>query len=64
MRWRNHSHMAIDPHIATLMVSTAVAGLLMALAGIGKNGLEWRQRRRICPSCGRELHGNACVCRG
>jgi NADH pyrophosphatase NudC (nudix superfamily) len=56
--------MAIDPHMGVLIVSTAAAGLLMALAGIGKNGLEWRQRRRICPSCGRELRANVCACRG
>jgi NADH pyrophosphatase NudC (nudix superfamily) len=46
-----------------MIISTAAAGLLMALAGVGKNGLEWRQRRRICPSCGRELRGNVCACR-
>jgi hypothetical protein len=55
--------MAIDPHLAVLIVSTTAAGLLMALAGVGKNGLEWRPRRRICPACGRELRGNVCACR-
>jgi len=54
--------MAPDPHIAAMMVSTAAAGLLMALAGIGKNALEWRPRRRVCPSCGRQLRGNVCRC--
>jgi hypothetical protein len=54
--------MAFDPHVAALMVSTAAAGLLMALAGVTKNGLEWRQRRRICPSCGRVLRRDACTC--
>jgi hypothetical protein len=55
--------MYIDPHVAVLFVSTAAAGLLMTLAGVGKRGLEWRQRRRICPSCGRELRANVCACR-
>jgi hypothetical protein len=55
--------MAFDPHVAALMLSTAAAGLLMALAGVTKNGLEWRRRRRICPSCGRVLRGDACACR-
>jgi NADH pyrophosphatase NudC (nudix superfamily) len=55
--------MAIDPHVGVLIASTAVAGLLMALTGVGKHGLEWRQRRRICPSCGRELRGGFCRCR-
>jgi hypothetical protein len=54
--------MSLAPHLAALIVSTSAAGLLMALAGIGKNGLEWRVRRRICPSCGRDLR-SACVCR-
>jgi hypothetical protein len=35
----------------------------MAKAGLGKNALEGRRRRRICPSCGREvLHGD-CACK-
>jgi NADH pyrophosphatase NudC (nudix superfamily) len=53
--------MSFDPHVAALIVSTAAAGLLMTLAGVCKNGLEWRQRRRFCPSCGRDLH--VCACR-
>jgi NADH pyrophosphatase NudC (nudix superfamily) len=55
--------MHLDPHLAVLFISTAATGLLMALAGVGKRGLEWRQRRRICPSCGRELRGDFCACR-
>jgi NADH pyrophosphatase NudC (nudix superfamily) len=54
--------MALDPHVAVLMISTAAAGLLMTLGGVGKHALEWRQRRRICPSCGRQLRGNVCNC--
>jgi hypothetical protein len=53
--------MSLNPHLAVLIVSSSAAGLLMALAGIGKNGLEWRVRRQICPSCGRVR--SACVCR-
>ena len=55
--------MYVDPHVAGLLLTTAATGVLMALAGVGKRGLEWRQRRRICPSCGRELRGNLCACR-
>jgi NADH pyrophosphatase NudC (nudix superfamily) len=55
--------MSLGPHFAALVVSCSAAGLLMALAGIGKNGLEWRSRRRICPSCGRQLRYGACACR-
>ena len=51
-----------DPHVAALLVASAGAGLLMALAGLEKNVLERKRRRRICPSCGREQRGRACAC--
>jgi NADH pyrophosphatase NudC (nudix superfamily) len=54
--------MSLDPHMALLVASTAGVGLLMSLAGLQKNALEWRRRRRICPSCGHELRGRACRC--
>jgi hypothetical protein len=54
--------MSLDPHFAALVVSCSAAGLLMTLAGVGKNGLEWRIRRRICPSCGRQMRFGACGC--
>ena len=54
--------MSLDPHMAALLLTTA-AGLMMSIAGLRKNGLEKRQRRRICPSCGHELHGRVCPCR-
>jgi hypothetical protein len=54
--------MTLDPHVAGLVLASTV-GLLMTLAGLGKNGLEWRQQRRICPSCGRTLRSGACACR-
>jgi hypothetical protein len=59
---RNHKTMSLDPHVAVLLLSTTAAGLLMSIAGLRKNGLEWRQRRRICPSCGRELRRSVCAC--
>jgi len=40
-------------HIALLAVLTLAVGYLMAVAGIQKSALEWRRRRRTCPSCGR-----------
>jgi hypothetical protein len=55
--------MSFDPHIAGLFASTAGIGLLMALAGLQKSALEWKRRRKICPSCGRELRRHACACR-
>jgi hypothetical protein len=34
----------------------------MAFAGIQKSALEWKHRREICPSCGRDLR-SGCACR-
>jgi hypothetical protein len=50
----------LDPHTAILLVLVTGVGYVMAYAGVAKNALEWKRRRRICPSCGR--HDNACVC--
>ncbi len=55
--------MSLDPHLAVLLLSTTAAGLMMSIAGLRKNGLEWRQQRQICPSCGRELRRSVCACR-
>jgi NADH pyrophosphatase NudC (nudix superfamily) len=51
-----------DPHLAVLAASIAGVGLFMSLAGLQKSALEWRRRRRVCPSCGRELRGRTCGC--
>jgi NADH pyrophosphatase NudC (nudix superfamily) len=50
------------PHIVILASSMAGVGLLMSWAGVQKSALEWKRRRRICPSCGHELRGRACGC--
>jgi len=52
----------VDTHIAILALATLAAGWLMAQAGLQKSALEWRKRRRICPSCGREIHARVCDC--
>jgi NADH pyrophosphatase NudC (nudix superfamily) len=59
---KNVGTMTPDPHMAAL-VSTVLVGVLMSFAGLQKNALEWRRRRRICPSCGHHLRGRACSCR-
>ena len=53
--------MHLDPHIAIAVVTTLGAGWLMMAAGVEKNALERRRRRRICPSCGREIHARVCA---
>jgi NADH pyrophosphatase NudC (nudix superfamily) len=54
--------MMLDPHMAILAAAIAGIGLLMSLAGLQKQALELRRRRRICPSCGHELRGRTCHC--
>jgi len=54
----------LDPHLATLAIVTLVAGWLMTASGLQKSALEWRKRRRICPSCGRVIEDRVCsACR-
>jgi ribosomal protein L37AE/L43A len=49
-------------HIALLALLTLGVGWLMMLAGTQKSVLEWRRRRRTCPSCGREIVARTCPC--
>jgi NADH pyrophosphatase NudC (nudix superfamily) len=50
----------VDPQLIILVSVTTGAGWLMAQAGVGKNMLEWRRNRRICPSCGRNVQTCGC----
>ena len=52
--------MALDPHTATLAVLTLGIGWVMAAAGLQKNALELKRRRRTCPSCGRHIETRVC----
>jgi len=51
-------------HTVALLGLTTGVGYLMLVAGLGKNALEMRRRRRICPSCGRRIETGACGCSG
>jgi hypothetical protein len=53
--------MHLDPHVAIAAVSTLGAAWLMIKSGLQKSALERRQRRRICPSCGKEIHARVCT---
>jgi NADH pyrophosphatase NudC (nudix superfamily) len=53
---------ALDPQLAVLLASSTAVGFLMIVAGVQKSALEWRRRRRFCPSCGRQLDRRACTC--
>ena len=52
--------MAFGPHLATLVIATLAVGWLMTVAGLQKNGLELKRRRRVCPSCGRRFETMRC----
>ena len=54
--------MHLDSQLAGLIVSTAGVAFLMAFSGVQKSALEWKHRRQICPSCGRDLRSK-CSCR-
>ncbi len=59
-RTARRDSMTFDAHLAILAVVTLGVGWLMAVAGLQKSALEWRRRRRICPSCGREIRSRVC----
>jgi hypothetical protein len=52
--------MELDTNIAALVAVTWAVGYLMTLAGLGKSALEWKRRRRVCPSCGRQIQARVC----
>jgi hypothetical protein len=52
--------MTFDPQLAILFATTTGAAFLMMFAGVQKRALEWRKRRRVCPSCGRRIDGRTC----
>jgi hypothetical protein len=54
--------MTLDPHATATVVVTLIVGWIMLTAGLQKSGLELRRRRRVCPSCGRELQAAHCGC--
>jgi len=53
--------MHVDPQVAIAAISTLGAGWLMMAAGVEKNVLERRRRRRVCPSCGRSIAARVCT---
>jgi succinate dehydrogenase/fumarate reductase-like Fe-S protein len=53
--------MTLHLNIAMLTVLTLGIGWLMVVAGVQKSALEWRRRRRICPSCGRQINARVCT---
>jgi recombinational DNA repair protein RecR len=55
--------MTLDPNTAFIAILTCGVGYVMTVAGIQKSALEWKRRRRVCPSCGRAIEERVCsVC--
>jgi len=52
--------MTFDPHVITLAAVSLGAGWLMMKAGLAKSALEFRQGKRVCPSCGRQIESRVC----
>jgi hypothetical protein len=48
--------------LAILVISTTGIGFLMTLSGVQKSALDWRNRGRTCPSCGRIIRSRRCGC--
>ena len=53
--------MHLDPQIAIALATTIGAGWLMIVAGLQTSALEHRKRKRVCPSCGREIQQRVCT---
>jgi NADH pyrophosphatase NudC (nudix superfamily) len=53
--------MHLDSHLVFIAVGTLAVGYFMTVAGLQKSALEWKRRRRICPSCGREIQARVCA---
>ena len=53
---------SLSPELVALFATSAGVGLMMIIAGVQKNALEWRRRRRACPSCGRVIESRRCAC--
>jgi hypothetical protein len=51
----------ITPQLAGLFAATTGVGFLMLTMGVQKSMLEWRTRRRSCPSCGRHIEKRVCA---
>ena len=52
--------MHLDLHLVIAVITTLGAAWLMITAGLQKSALEHRKRRRVCPSCGREIQSRVC----
>jgi hypothetical protein len=52
--------MTLDPQIVTFVALAMAIGYTMFFSGLSKHALELKRRRRLCPSCGRQITGAVC----
>lgn len=52
--------MTLDPQILTLAALMMAVGWTMTFSGLKKHMLELKQRKRVCPACGRAIPGRVC----
>jgi formate dehydrogenase maturation protein FdhE len=52
--------MMLDPQLVLFAALAMAIGWTMMFSGLAKNALEPKRRKRICPSCGRNIAGAVC----
>jgi len=52
--------MTPEPDLAAAAALALAIGWTMYFSGLKKHMLEPKQRKRICPSCGRSIAGRVC----
>ena len=52
--------MTSDPNVVLTVALATAIGWTMYFSGLKKNMLELRNRKRVCPSCGRSITGRVC----
>ena len=53
-------NVTLDPGIIMLAALTTAFGWTMLFAGTRKRALEFKRRKRVCPSCGKVIPGRVC----
>ena len=51
---------AVDPQLVSFVALAMAIGYTMLFSGLAKQVLELKRRRRVCPSCGRDIVGAVC----
>ena len=52
--------MTLDPQLVTFAALAMAIAWTMTFSALKKHALELKRRKRICPSCGRNISGPVC----